>query len=237
MYCRNRFRALMIGTIVPMLLLVVGTTSCAPPAGLQADDATTQSNQHPVPFRSNDASPSTAASGDPAVRDNDGKLEANVPFHHAQSPDSQNLASQDIPAGTWLTVRLKSSIASGRPDASASFDAVVDQAVVVEGNKLIPSGTIVSGVVESARASDLKLDRGYLRLTLASIHLAGFDVPVQTSSLFVRANAAQTQKPPIQLSTSEASSKVIRLEGGQRLVFRLTKQVNVAASPRLPAGL
>jgi hypothetical protein len=235
MYCRNRLRALTIGTIVPILLLVVGTTSCAPPAGLQADDATTQSDQHAVPFHSGDASPSAATSGDSAVHGNDGKLEANVPFHHAQSSDSQNLASQDIPAGTLLTVRLKSSIATGKPNGAASFDAVVDQAVVVEGDRLIPLGTLVSGLVESARASDLKLDRGYLRLTLASIHLAGSDVPIQTSSLFVRANA-QTQTSQIQVPSDGLSSRIIRLESGRRLVFRLTKAASVASSQRLPAG-
>jgi hypothetical protein len=236
MHRRYGLRALPIGIIVLMLLVVLGSTSCAPPYGLQPGDSTTQSDQHPVPFHNNDATSSSEAVGS-SVHDNSNaaKPEVNIPFHNAQESDYQNQALQNLPAGTLLTVRLKSPIASGNPDAAANFDAVVDQAVVVEGNKLVPSGTIVSGLVESARASNLKLDHGYLRLTLASIHLAGLDVPVETSSLFVRANAAQTQSSQIQVPKGEASSRIIRLESGRRLVFRLTKPVYVTASQRLPS--
>jgi hypothetical protein len=195
MHRRYGLRALPIGIIVLMLLVVLGSTSCAPPYGLQPGDSTTQSDQHPVPFHNNDATSSSEAVGS-SVHDNSNaaKPEVNIPFHNAQESDYQNQALQNLPAGTLLTVRLKSPIASGNPD------------------------------------------HGYLRLTLASIHLAGLDVPVETSSLFVRANAAQTQSSQIQVPKGEASSRIIRLESGRRLVFRLTKPVYVTASQRLPSG-
>src|SRR5207248_10256820 len=96
---------------------------------------------------------------------------------------------QTLPAGTLLTVRLKNPVSAENPDADRTFQAVVDQPIVIEGNKLVPAGTLVSGRVESARASNLKRNSGYLRLTLDSIDLAGSKLPMQTSSLFVSGNA------------------------------------------------
>ena len=89
----------------------------------------------------------------PAVPDSP---ETGLPFH-----DSQNL-----PAGTLLTVRLKYLIAAQNPAANGTFEALVDEAVVVEGNRLVPRGAVVEGRVESARASDVRRNGGYVRLAL-----------------------------------------------------------------------
>ncbi|MFZ1143185.1 MAG: hypothetical protein ABR881_16830 [Candidatus Sulfotelmatobacter sp.] len=206
-------RGLTIGTTLLALLWAVG---CAPPGGLQSGDSTPQADQNPVPFHDGNARPSRRGDSSTA-QDKGPQAETDLPFQ-----DSQNL-----PAGTLLTVRLKNPISVEDPDANGTFEAVVDQPVVIEGSKLLPLGAAVSGRVESARASNLKRNRGYLRLTLESIHLAGLDVPVQTSSLFVRGNAGLTQ---------EASTPVIQLEKGRRLVFRLTEPVYVAVSQRAPAS-
>jgi len=103
---------------------------------------------------------------------------------------------------------------------------MVDQPVIIDGNQLVPLGAMVSGRVESARASNLKRNRGYVRLTLESIQLAGSHVPMQTSSLFVRGRAGPTQA---------SESPVVRLERGRRLTFRLTEPVFVAAAQSPPA--
>ncbi len=120
------------------------------------------------------------------AHDSGPKPETALPFH-----DPQNL-----PAGTLLTVRLKNPISAENPGANGTFEAVVDEPVVIEGNKLVPRGAIVAGRVESARASKLKRNRGYVRLALDSIHLAGANLPIQTSSLFVRGNAGDPQLTP-----------------------------------------
>lgn len=214
-------RGLTIGTIVLALLWVAG---CAPPGGLQSGDGTSEADQHQVPFHDGDGRPSRPGDSS-AAQENGLKPETDLPF---QDP-------QNLPAGTLLTVRLKNSISAENPDTNGTFEAVVDQPVVIEGNKLVPLGATVSGRVESARASHLKSNSGYVRLTLESIHLAGSNVPVQTSSLFVRGNAGQTQSPQSQVLQGGASATVIRLEKGRRLVFRLTETVYVAASQRVPA--
>ena len=142
--------------------------------------------------------------------------ETGLPFHNSQS----------LPAGTLLTVRLRNPISADDPGANARFEAVVDEPVVIEGNSVVPRGATVAGRVESALASNVRRNRGYVRLVLDSIHLAGVNLPIQTSSLFVRGNSGDTQ-------TGQGEMAQIHLEKGRRLTFRLTEPVYVAASQRV----
>jgi len=210
-------------TWLMMLLALLLTAGCARPAGPQPDDAALHADPHAVPFHEQGG---PARQGDSPATQESGRIpESGLPFHE----------SQNLPAGTLLTVRLKSPVAAVNPGANGTFEAVVDEPVVIEGNKLVPRGAIVGGRVESARFSNVKRDHGYVRLALDSIDMGGVSLPIQTSSLFVRGNAGdasiadeavpgETPKP--------ASPVVIRLEKGRRLTFRLTESVYVAASQR-----
>jgi hypothetical protein len=189
---------------------------------MQPSNGAAQADQPQVPFHDGDGKLSRS-SDSTGAQDNGVPPETNLPFR-----DPQNL-----PAGTLLTVRLKNPVSAENPDANRTFQAVVDQSIVIEGNKLVPAGTLVSGRVESAHASNLKRNRGYLRLTLDSIDLAGLKLPMQTSSLFVSGNAGQARTP--QGPPPDQQSAVIRLEKGRRLVFRLTEPLYVAGSQRPPA--
>ncbi len=212
-----------MGTILLAQLCVLG---CSPPAGLQGSNSSTPADQHSVPFHDENAR-TAGLSDSSSTQESDSKSETPLPFH-----DPQNL-----PAGTLLTVRLKNPIFAENLNANRTFEAIVDQPVVIDGNQMVSPGAIVSGRVESARASHLKRNRGYLRLTLESIHLAGTNVAIQTSSLFVGGNAGPVPEPPTQEQPANASATVIRLEKGRRLVFRLTEPVYVAAAKHpLPAN-
>ncbi len=209
-------RSLTIGAIVLVQLCVVG---CTPPAGLQSGNSSSQEDQHSVPFHDENAK--VAGPGESsAVQESAPKSETPLPFRDPKS----------LPAGTLLTVRLKTPIFAGNPNANGSFDAVIDRAVTVDGNQLVPLGTLVSGRVESAQASHLKGNHGYLRLTLGTIHLAGSNVPLQTSSLFVGGNAGTISESPNQQPPATLAPTVVELEKGRRLVFRLTEPVYVAAT-------
>ena len=153
-------------------------------------------------------------------------IDAGLPFHN----------SQNLPAGTLLTVRLKHPISTESPGNDGTFEAIVDEPVVVEGNRLVPRGATVSGRVESTRSSNLKRNLGYVRLALDSIHLSGGILPIQTSSLFVRGNsgdAAVPQRgvPPSDIPQNNAPT-LIHVEKGRRLTFRLTEPAYVSASQR-----
>ena len=223
------------------LLAVLWAGGCDRPEELRNSSSASPAGQPQVPFHDSDDQ-----AGRPAdslgAQDNGPSSGGNLPFH-----DPQNL-----PAGTLLTVRLNAPISSDKPAGDATFEAVVDQPVVIDGNRLIPRGAAVSGRVESARTSNLKRNRGYIRLVLESIHLSGVSLPVQTASLFVRGSATDAQiappKPAAGIAPREVSSPKtgikgpsgdpsasgVRLEKGRLLTFRLTEPVYVAASQRTP---
>jgi len=210
----SRFRRPQGLTIGLLSLCLLWGPGCArPAAGPQTGDASTHADPHQVPFHDGDGTtavrPAETASAQP---------ETGLPFH-----DSQNL-----PAGTLLTVRLQNPISADNPGANSRFEAVVDEPVVIEGNKLVPRGATVTGRVESAQASNVRRNRGSVRLALDSIHLAGADLRIQTSSLFVRGNSGDN-------AAGQAEMPQIRLEKGRRLTFRLTEPAYVAASQRTPA--
>jgi len=208
-------RCLAIAAIALAQLCVIGCTS---PAGLQSGSGTTPADQHPVPFHDENAR--VAGPGESSAdQESNSKPETPLPFH-----DPKNL-----PAGTLLAVRLKRPIFAGNPSMNGTFEAVVDQPVIIDGDPLVPIGTLVSGRVESAQASHLKRNRGYLRLTLGTIHLAGSNVPLQTSSLFVGGDAGANVESPNQ-PPAKAAAPVVELEKGRRLVFRLTEPVYVAVT-------
>ena len=185
---------------------------CSRPAG--TDEAPAQTDQREVPFQDGTTGASTnpraaSATPDPAARG-----ETGLPFRDDQS----------LPAGTMLTVRLKRPIAADSTGPSSTFEGIVDEPLVIDGNTLIPRGTGVAGRVEAARSSQVKRNRGYVRLILDSIDVAGRDLPVRTSSLFARGNFGDTGG-----SEGDGSIPVIHLEKGRRLTFRLTEPVSVAS--------
>jgi hypothetical protein len=118
-----------------------------------------------------------------------------------------------IPAGALLTVRLRVPLVAGS-GFKESFEALLDEPLIVDGNILIRRDAIVAGEIESAHVSKTGPDRGYVRLTLNSVEVDGTSVPIHTASLFAR-----------QLSTAPRDSVTIRLEKGRRLTFRMKEQI------------
>jgi hypothetical protein len=231
--------------LATMLLALLSLAACDRPDGpqSQSDDSAAHAD-HQAPFQEGEKPP-TLPGDSPASQDSGSNTAPGLPFH-----DSQNL-----PAGTLLTVRLRNPISAENLGAHATFVGVVDEPVVIAGNKLVPRGATVAGRVESAQASNLRHNRGYLRLALESIQLGGVSLPVQTSSLFVRGtaadvHAAQTEgpqnanpqsvgsqsrgphsaAPQSDTQLGESSAAVVSLEKGRRLTFRLTEPVYVGAS-------
>jgi hypothetical protein len=201
------------------VLLALLPVACSHPVGFQSDKAA-QSESHQVPFQEGGRAGDDSRPNAPLVVQASGlEPEARLPFRDPQG----------LPAGTLLTVRLNSPVAADNTSAE-TFDAVVDEPVLIEGNTMLPRGARVAGRVESARASQVKRDRGYVRLTLNSIDVAGQELPIQTSSLFVRGNATV-----IQAKAGENQAQIVRLEGGRRLTFRLAESVAIAAQSPIPA--
>jgi len=83
---------------------------------------------------------------------------------------------------------------------------------------LIQRGATVSGRIQSVRTSNVEPARGYICLALASIHVGGIDVPVQTADLYAR-----------QSQNASKSASVLRLAKGRRLTFRLTEPAYISS--------
>jgi hypothetical protein len=211
----SRFRALLGFTTWLALLVLLLDASCSRPTGLNGTEGSAATDPRQVPFREADGkgpSDSNATSVSP-VSEKSAKTETGLPF---RDPDN-------LPAGTLLTVRLKDPVSADNPEASGRFEGTIDEPVTVDGNTLVPRGASVAGRVESARSSKVK-GNGFVRVTLDSIDIAGKELQLQTSSLFVRGSGA-SHSPAIQ---------AITLEQGRRLTFRLTEPAYVV-QPAAPS--
>jgi len=189
------------------LLALLGVSGCNGPASVPGDESSAPTDQHQAPFH-DEASKSVAAGSAKLLNASD----------QGAKPDNLPFQDENLPAGTLVTVSLKGAISAGSPSMHNTFDAVVDEPIVSQGNTLIARGTIVSGRVQSVRTSKVEPERGYICLALASIHIGGIDVPIQTADLYARQSMAASK-----------SSSVIRLEKGRRLTFRLTEPAYVSS--------
>ena len=115
---------------------------------------------------------------------------AQVPFESAPSKNgispTGSLIPASIPAGTPVTVRLQSSLSSATSQAGESFEAVLDEPIVVQGQTIAPRGAAVNGKVVAAKASGRLQDPGYLRVTISEISINGKFIAVQASSVFAK---------------------------------------------------
>lgn len=192
--------------IIAILGALVLAAACSRPLAVPTDGSISPAD------RTSSTLPAGGSKTEPQPEESSAKGQSgqsNLPFK-----DRENL-----PAGTMISVRLSNAIVASDPSASDTFEAVVSQPVVVGGNTLIPSGSTVAGHIESARVSTVNPDRGYVRLTLETVHVRGVDVTVQTASLFAK-----------QSHSSSNSSPAVHIEKGRGLTFRLTQPVYIATS-------
>jgi hypothetical protein len=199
-------------TILPLMLSLLA--GCSRPAGVRSGAETSQQT---APFHEGeyaDTRPETV----PTSYDSTGS-ESGVPFRDSQS----------LPVGTLLTVRLKDAINSDHlpSGANSTFTALVDEPIVMEGATIVPRGASVAGRIESARSSTMKHSRGYVRLTLDLVDIAGKELPIRTSSLFARGSASE----PPRRGASQVVSEAVSLEQGRLLTFRLSEAASLDSQP------
>jgi hypothetical protein len=124
-----------------------------------------------------------------------------LPFSAASDKDgifpTGSLAPTAIPAGTPVTIHLQLSLSSATSHSGDSFDAVLDQPIIVRGREVAPRGAILTGKVLDAKASDQLQEPGYMRLGLTAISINGKSFPIQTSSIFVKRGAHGNRNPTV----------------------------------------
>jgi hypothetical protein len=158
-----------------------------------------------------------------------------VSDNKGRSPTSQ-LESAEVAAGTPIVIRLRSSLSSAGSHSGDTFEAELDQSIIVEGRTVAPRGLHITGRVVSAKAAGGFNDPGYLRLTLSSISVAGDSLPLQTSSIFAKGGRneahhvlASTGSPSPETPDGETSNTRTnhesRFSTGRQLTFRLAKSL------------
>jgi hypothetical protein len=131
-----------------------------------------------------------------------------------------SLTPTAIPAGTPLTVHLRSSLSSATSRSGDSFEALLDEPIVVRGQTVAPRGATAVGKVLEARASGQLQDPGYMRLVLTAISLNGKSLPIKTSSIFVKRGSHEKRNVTVisGASISKASSGVLAGNGKGTLI-------------------
>jgi hypothetical protein len=219
------------------LLILMAAVGCSRPSEFPADDGLNQGDQSKLPFQNNagkdnagkdNSSEGPGDAGSNSEEGNSGEASAGQAAKQdaraASGAPFEDLSSvPELRPGTLVTVRLEKQISSDRIGDAASFTAIVDEPIMVDGKIAVPRGATVAGRIESARDPDRGRGRGYIRLPLDTIVIAGKKLPVRTSSLFVRGSAGEVLNPgPDEQPTHPA---VTRLQKGRRLTFRLAGTV------------
>jgi hypothetical protein len=160
----------------------------------------------------------TGCSRQPGPQASDSGTEQKMPFdrpvdNKGVSPTA-SLLPASIPAGTPITIRLQSSVSSASSQAGDSFDAVLDEPIVINGQSIAAPGATVTGKVVEAKASGYLQDPGYLRLTLTAVSLDAKLVPVQTSSIFVKAGSHEKRNLEMIGGGAAAGALIGGLAGG-----------------------
>jgi hypothetical protein len=145
-----------------------------------------------------------------------------------------------LPEGTPIPVRLQSALSSASSHAGDTFNAIVDNAVVIDGQTLIPRGTAAIGRVLEAKPSanspgssrerslGSSQEPGYLRIVLVSLNIGGRPVVIETSSIFAKGGSREERNGTTGTAAG-ASQKDRDIVFGtdRRLNFRLAQTIDL----------
>lgn len=161
---------------------------------------------------------SIGCSREPALQNIEDSSAEQLPFD--RSADQRGLSPiaaitpTSIPSGTPITVRLQSSISSVSSRAGESFEAVLDEPVIINGQTVVTRGANVTGRIVSAKSSGHLTDPGYIRLTLMSIAINGKEFPIQTSVIFAKGVSHEKRNLAMIGGGSAAGALIGGLAGG-----------------------
>jgi hypothetical protein len=168
-------KLLITAFIVAVLSLVLGACSNVPKSDSSATD---QKQLTSAANGDSTAAPFSGANNE----DNSDSTEHKGFF--SRSPAIEETIT--LPVGTVVNVRLQRAVSSATASPGQTFDAVLDEPLVVKDQTVAPRGAAVTGRVVEAKSSGRLHDSGYLRLTLATITVNGKALPIETSSLFAK---------------------------------------------------
>jgi hypothetical protein len=153
---------------------------------------------------------------------------------------SQSLipSTTKLPEGTPIPIRLQSALSSASSHAGDTFNAIIDEPVVIDGQTLLGSGTPAKGQVLEARAAgrssgnslESPLEPGYLRIVLVSLNVGGRSIAIETSSIFAKGGFREERSPATGAASGVSPKdrdKDIVFGTDRRLNFRLAQTVDL----------
>ena len=99
----------------------------------------------------------------------------------------------ELPSGTRFVVRLDRALSTVRNRTGDTFEAILDQPVVVDGREILAKGITFTGHVTISTASGRLKGRGVLGITLDAFDLNRKHYPI-TTSLDTRTTAAHKKR-------------------------------------------
>jgi hypothetical protein len=136
------------------------------------------------------------------------------------------ISARGIPAGTPITIRLRSPISSANAKPGDCFEAVLDEPVLVNGQLILTPGTAVHGKILQAESAASPHETGYARLTLTSLTYGDHSLPLETATLFLKASRIKSI-PGTQVPYPQPADAEVNLPIDHRLTFRLTQLVQL----------
>jgi hypothetical protein len=91
------------------------------------------------------------------------------------APAAARFREFTVPAGTMLATRLDSSIASDTSHVNDPVEATLTEAVLVDGVEILPTGSVVKGVVTTAERSGKQTGLASLAVRFRSISVGSRD--------------------------------------------------------------
>jgi len=131
-----------------------------------------------------------SSSTEPAVPANDAKAEA-AAAEEKKAPPVPVYKEVTIPAGTTLRLDLKSSVASDSSKVEDTVRATLRQAVVVDGQTVLPAGTELVGTVTDVERSGRVKGRARIAYRFSSLRHDSERYDVQTATIAHEAEATK----------------------------------------------
>lgn len=129
---------------------------------------------------------------------------------------SQSLvpAPTRLPAGTPITIRLATAISSSSSHTGDSFEATLDEPIMIEGQTVVARGAALTGRVLAAKPSGRLHDPGYLRIALVSLSVNGKPVAIESSSVFAKGGSHEKRNLAMIGGGTAAGALIGGLAGG-----------------------
>lgn len=131
-----------------------------------------------------------------------------------------------IPAGTPISIHLRAPLVSSTARSGDTFQALLLDPIIVNGQTVAERGAIVTGRVMEAKAGQ-PTSPGYLRLALNSISINGKASAVQSSSNFLKGKPSAASKTigGTNQPRSAMEARDVTIATDRRLAFHLTEPI------------